>query len=68
MTLASLAFFDRLLADPEFPGQFESVGYAFLAGRDERAALEQAWAVQRELGIASEWLDAGRHRRALPVS
>ena len=58
MTLASLDFFDLLLADPEFPGRFESVGYAFLAGRDERAALEQAWAVQREMGIAAEWLDA----------
>jgi sarcosine oxidase subunit beta len=57
MTLAGLDFFDHLLADPEFPGRFESVGYAFLAGPDERAALEQAWAVQREMGIASEWLE-----------
>src|SRR3954451_115576 len=52
MTLASLDFFAGVLADAEFPGRFESVGYAFLAGRDERAALEQAWAVQREMGIA----------------
>jgi sarcosine oxidase subunit beta len=58
MTLASLDFFSGLLADSEFPGQFESVGYAFLAGPDERAALEHAWAVQQEMGIASEWLDA----------
>ena len=58
MTLASLEFFDRLLADPEFPGRFESVGYAFLAGQGERAALEQAWAIQREMGIAAEWLEA----------
>jgi sarcosine oxidase subunit beta len=58
MTLASLRFFDRLLADPEFPGRFEAVGYAFLAGRDERAALERAWAVQREMGVPSEWLEA----------
>jgi glycine/D-amino acid oxidase-like deaminating enzyme len=58
MTLTSLDFFERLLADPEFPGRFESVGYAFLAGRDERAALEQALAIQREMGIATEWLEA----------
>jgi sarcosine oxidase subunit beta len=57
MTLASLALYDRMLADPEFGGQFESVGYAFLAGREERAALEQAWSVQREMGVASEWLE-----------
>ena len=53
MTLASLKFYDRLLADPDFPGQFESVGYAFLAGPDERAALERAWTVQREMGVNS---------------
>jgi sarcosine oxidase subunit beta len=58
LTLASLDLFDRLLADPAFPGRFESVGYAFLAGREERAALEQAWAVQQELGVASVWLEA----------
>lgn len=57
MTLASLAFFDRLLADPDFPGQFEQVGYAFLTGQAERSALEQAHAIQREMGIASEWLE-----------
>jgi sarcosine oxidase subunit beta len=58
MTLASLDFFDGLLQDPEFPSRFESVGYAFLAGRDERAALEQAWAIQQEMGIATQWLEA----------
>jgi len=57
MTLASLDFFDGLLADPDFPGRFESVGYAFLAGPDERAALEQAVSIQHEMGIATEWLD-----------
>jgi glycine/D-amino acid oxidase-like deaminating enzyme len=58
MTLASLAFFDLLMADPEFPGRFDSDGYAFLAGQDERAALEKAWEIQREMGIATEWLEA----------
>src|SRR5687768_16478360 len=42
LTLASLGFFDLVLADPEFPGQLEAVGYAFLAGREEEAALGQA--------------------------
>jgi sarcosine oxidase subunit beta len=57
MTLASLDFYNRLLADPEFPGRFETVGYAFLAGQAERAALEQALTVQQSMGIASAWLE-----------
>ena len=59
LTLASLAFYDRLFADPAFGGAFHPVGYAFLAGPSQVAGLERAWALQRDLGIAAEWL--GRH-------
>jgi sarcosine oxidase, subunit beta len=57
MTLASLDFFNLVSADLEFPGKFERVGYAFLAGPDERATLERALVIQHEVGIATEWLE-----------
>ncbi|HET8521886.1 MAG TPA: FAD-binding oxidoreductase [Thermomicrobiales bacterium] len=57
MSLASLPFFDMLLADSTFTGAFNRVGYAVLAGPEQAASLITAVDLQQSMGVRSEWIE-----------
>lgn len=57
MTLTSWRFYQAVLSDYSFPGVFEPVGYAFLAGPEHIPRLKRAWNLQRAMGLSVRWLD-----------
>jgi sarcosine oxidase, subunit beta len=66
LTLASLPFFERLLREPAIKAGYEPVGYAFLAGREDRAGLRRTWLLQQDMGIGSEWLEGPEIKARFP--
>lgn len=57
MTLASLPLFERIRNDLAFQGEYEQVGYAFLAGESQQESLRQVWKIQRDYGFQTEWIE-----------
>ena len=66
MSLASWPFYERMIADPDYDGGFQRVGYAFVADAENIGKLETAHALQREFGIDVGWLHRGDLEDLLP--
>jgi len=66
LVTASLPFFDEFLKIPEIKAGYEPVGYAFLAGENDRAGLYRSWQLQQAMGVRSEWLVGSRIKEYFP--
>ena len=67
LTTLSLPFFEEAFASPDFSGGgLKQLGYAFLAGERDAAALAAAWALQQEMAVPSQWLEPDQIRSRFP--
>lgn len=68
LSLLSVAMMERFHEDPGAPLAMHFCGYLFLLTREEDVAAFQAQvALQRSLGVPTEWLDGEEIRRRLPM-
>jgi len=68
LSLLSVAMMERFHEDPGAPLAMHFCGYLFLLTREEDVAAFQAQvALQRSLGVPTEWLDGEEVRRRLPM-
>lgn len=66
LSRVSRAFYEELGDRPDVDGAIRRTGYVFLAGRDQAMDLERAVRVQREQGVAVDWLEGQELRDAFP--
>lgn len=68
LSLLSVAMMERFHEDPGAPLEMRFCGYLFLLTREEDvAAFRTQVALQRRLGVPTEWLEGEEIRRRLPM-
>jgi sarcosine oxidase subunit beta len=68
LSLLSVAMMERFAEDPGAPLAMRFCGYLFLLTREEDVAVfRDQVALQRRLGVPTEWLDGEEIRRRLPM-